>query len=155
MPEYRHKLGNYFSIFKNAPLISRITEGIEKAAAMSFLYELDGKGSSSVLIERLHTNEKIRYMTPVHVVTPAQDVSGELLVGETCLYFVSDDIDATLEASSMAWQFEEVREIHQRRFQLQERAVEIFLANGRTYLLALQSSKHRDDFLQVLEANIC
>jgi lysosomal-trafficking regulator len=116
---------------------------------LSFLYELDGIGSSSVLIERLHTNEKIRYMTPVQVVTPAQEVLGEMLVGETCLYFVSDDIDATFEASSMVWHFEDVREIHQRRFQLQERAVEIFLANGRTFLLALQSYKQRDEFLQV------
>ncbi|XP_059485723.1 lysosomal-trafficking regulator isoform X2 [Neocloeon triangulifer] len=133
MPEFRQKL-----------------ESVDKPSTLSFLFDIDGKGSSSVLIERLHTNEKIRYMTTVQVVTPAQEVSGEMLVGETCLYFVSDDIDATLEVSSMAWQFEDVREIHQRRFQLQERAVEIFLANGRTYLLALQSSKQRDEFLQVI-----
>ncbi|CAB3359283.1 Hypothetical predicted protein [Cloeon dipterum] len=125
-------------------------EACLKRPALSFLFQHDGKGSSSVLIERLHTNEKIKYMTTVKVITPTQEVSGEILVGETCLYFVSDDLDATQDVSSMAWKFEDVREIHQRRFELNERAVEIFLTNGRTYLLALQSSKLRDDFLQVI-----
>lgn len=41
----------------------------------------------------------------------------------------------------MAWLFEDVKEIHNRRYQLQERAIEIFLVNGKTYLIAFQTSK--------------
>ena len=47
----------------------------------------------------------------------------------------------SLDVSSTAWPFENVKEIHNRRFQLQERALEIFLLNGKTYLVAFQSSK--------------
>jgi hypothetical protein len=47
----------------------------------------------------------------------------------------------SLDVSSTAWSFENVKEIHNRRFQLQERALEIFLLNGKTYLVAFQSSK--------------
>ena len=35
--------------------------------------------------------------------------------------------------------FEEIKEIHNRRFQLKERAIEIFLLNGKTYLIAFNS----------------
>ena len=40
-----------------------------------------------------------------------------------------------------AWRLEDIRELHRRRYQLQERAIEIFLITGRTYLLAFNSSK--------------
>jgi len=43
--------------------------------------------------------------------------------------------------SSCAWQFDDVKEILNRRFQLKERAIEIFLVNGQTHLLAFQSAE--------------
>lgn len=46
----------------------------------------------------------------------------------------------SLDACSQAWQLEDVKEIHNRRFQLKELALEIFLLNGKTYLLAFESS---------------
>jgi hypothetical protein len=52
----------------------------------------------------------------------------------------------SLDVSSTAWPFENVKEIHNRRFQLQERALEIFLLNGKTYLVAFQSSKVSHSF---------
>ena len=59
---------------------------------LSYLFELDKKSStSSVLIERLNTNEKIQHMCTAKVITPANEVPGELLIGESCLYFVADD----------------------------------------------------------------
>nr|CAD7400993.1 unnamed protein product [Timema cristinae] len=125
---------------------------------LSFLFEQDKLSStSSVLIERLHTNEKIQHMCTARVVTPANEVPGELLIGESCLYFVADDsvqdtdlnqvTAGSLDVSSTAWPFENVKEVHNRRFQLQERALEIFLLNGKTYLVAFESSKERDVFV--------
>jgi hypothetical protein len=64
---------------------------VQNPDPVSFLFEQDKKSStSSVLIERLHTNEKIQYMCPAKVITPAAEVPGELLIGESCLYFVAD-----------------------------------------------------------------
>lgn len=56
----------------------------------------------------------------------------------------------TLEAGSTAWPFEDVREVHHRRFQLQERAIELFLRTGRTYLIAFQTCKEKDEFAAAL-----
>jgi len=59
---------------------------------LSYLFDLDKESStSSVLIERLNTNEKIQHMCTAKVITPANEVPGELLIGESCLYFVADD----------------------------------------------------------------
>lgn len=44
-------------------------------------------------------------------------------------------------AGGTAWRLEDIRELHRRRYQLQERAIEIFIVTGRTYLLAFNSSK--------------
>lgn len=47
-----------------------------------------------------------------------------------------------------AWRLEDIRELHRRRYQLQERAIEIFLITGRTYLLAFNSSKVHISYLK-------
>ncbi|XP_063221149.1 lysosomal-trafficking regulator isoform X2 [Bacillus rossius redtenbacheri] len=136
-------------------------DAANKSQPLAYLFERDSQSStSSVLIERLHTNEKIQHMCTARVVTPANEVPGELLIGESCLYFVADDsvIDTdlhqvtagSLDVSSTAWQFDSMKEIHNRRYQLQERALEIFLLNGKTYLIAFESSKERDMFVSEL-----
>lgn len=132
-----------------------------RAAPLQYLFERDPNASStsSVMKDRLHTNEKIQHMCTAHIITPACEIPGELLIGESCLYFVADDSQSTytseveagrLDLSSTAWQFENVKEIIHRRYQLQERALEIFLLNGRTYLVAFQCAEERDAFLQEL-----
>jgi hypothetical protein len=68
-----------------------LSDAVQNPDPLSYLFEQDKKSStSSVLIERLHTNEKIQYMCPAKVITPATEVPGELLIGESCLYFVAD-----------------------------------------------------------------
>ncbi|XP_015121948.1 lysosomal-trafficking regulator [Diachasma alloeum] len=121
--------------------------------------------NATALIERLHTSERIRKMSQARVVTPHAELPGEALIGETCLYFVPDKPDSPLHgdialggldlamAGGTAWRLEDIRELHRRRYQLQERAIEIFLVTGRTYLLAFNSSKERDEF--VAELSTC
>lgn len=45
-----------------------------------------------------------------------------------------------LEPASFSWTYEEIKEVHKRWWQLRDNAVEIFLTNGRTLLLALDST---------------
>uniref|UniRef100_A0A8C5F1V9 Lysosomal-trafficking regulator n=1 Tax=Gopherus evgoodei TaxID=1825980 RepID=A0A8C5F1V9_9SAUR len=47
--------------------------------------------------------------------------------------------------SSFSWTYEEIKEVHKRWWQLRDNAVEIFLTNGRTLLLAFDNTKVRDD----------
>lgn len=45
------------------------------------------------------------------------------------------------EAPSFSWTYEEIKEVHKRWWQLRDNAVEIFLTNGRTLLLAFDTTK--------------
>ncbi|KAL7305380.1 hypothetical protein TKK_0002123 [Trichogramma kaykai] len=134
-------------------------------APLSYLFtSVKQDANATALIERLHTSERIRRMSQVRVVTPQAELPGEALIGETCFYFVPDNPDVPLHTDialggldlamvgGMAWRLEDIRELHRRRYQLQERAIEIFLITGRTYLLAFDSSKERDDFAAELSA---
>lgn len=47
------------------------------------------------------------------------------------------------EAPSFSWTYEEIKEVHKRWWQLRDNAVEIFLTNGRTLLLAFDNTKVR------------
>ena len=52
--------------------------------------------NATALKERLHTTERIRKMSQARVVTPRAELSGEALIGESCLYFVPDNPDMPL-----------------------------------------------------------
>ncbi|XP_046739126.1 lysosomal-trafficking regulator isoform X2 [Diprion similis] len=146
MPEYQEKLANM-----EEPLAYLLTTDRQDA-------------NSSALIERLHTTERIRKTAQARVVTPGAELRGEALIGESCLYFVPENPDMPLHtdialdgldlamAGGTAWRLEDIRELHRRRYQLQERAIEIFIVTGRTYLLAFNSSKERDEFVAELSA---
>jgi len=59
---------------------------------LSYLFESHQETcSSAVVIERLHCNEKIRTMSAAKIITLAHEVPGELLLGDSSLYFVADD----------------------------------------------------------------
>ena len=120
---------------------------------LEFLFKEQAKNyQSMVLIERLHCNEKIKNMFSANIITPAIEISGELLIGETCIYFVPDNDHKfqTINVLNTVWPFEDITEIHSRRYELKERGIEIFLQNGNTYFIALKTSKERNTFLDVI-----
>lgn len=55
---------------------------------LSYLFGSESPSTADVLKERLHTDEKIRHMVSAQIVTLDKNFPGELLIGETSLYFV-------------------------------------------------------------------
>lgn len=66
---------------------------------------------------------------------------------ETFVLFEVDDLlfrqtpHGETEPASFSWTYEEIKEVHKRWWQLRDNAVEIFLTNGRTLLLAFDTTK--------------
>lgn len=68
---------------------------------------------------------------------PARPLNAE------CVYVFGQSLHGETEAPSFSWTYEEIKEVHKRWWQLRDNAVEIFLTNGRTLLLAFDNSKVR------------
>ncbi|XP_048259527.1 lysosomal-trafficking regulator-like isoform X2 [Haliotis rufescens] len=126
-----------------------------------YLFEDDDKMSdSAALLYRLHTNEKIQHTCLCTAISPASENKGELLVGEMSIFFVADEAitDANYtqvllgnrEQLSMTWPHADIKELHKRWFQLNDVGLEIFLTNGRTFLLAFKTTRIRDELYQHL-----
>ncbi|CAH1403230.1 unnamed protein product, partial [Nezara viridula] len=124
--------------------------GKSRNTPLNYIFEAN-VSTSAVLIDRLHSNNKIRHMCKASVITPDKATPGELLIGHCSLYFVPSSDDNTKE-----WAFEQIKELHRRRFELQERALEIFLLNGKTFFMAFESTKERDTFMSaLLDCELC
>ncbi|XP_059421650.1 lysosomal-trafficking regulator isoform X3 [Carassius carassius] len=122
-------------------------------APLSFLFE-DKTHSSSSIVKDKATSEPIRFTRKCVSVAPSRETAGELLLGKSGMYFVEDNVAETLddqsphgetEPASFSWTYEEIKEVHKRWWQLRDNAMEIFLTNGRTLLLAFDTTKFRDD----------
>uniref|UniRef100_A0A671SVS4 Lysosomal-trafficking regulator-like n=1 Tax=Sinocyclocheilus anshuiensis TaxID=1608454 RepID=A0A671SVS4_9TELE len=122
-------------------------------APLAFLFE-DKTHSSSSIVKDKATSEPIRFTRKCVSVAPSRETAGELLLGKSGMYFVEDNVAETLdnqsphgetEPASFSWTYEEIKEVHKRWWQLRDNAMEIFLTNGRTLLLAFDTTKYRDD----------
>ncbi|XP_060836143.1 lysosomal-trafficking regulator isoform X2 [Rhopalosiphum padi] len=103
---------------------------------------------SSAVVESLLSQEKISYMCTAKLVHPWQKIKCEILISENAIYIVpTENISNFLQNDySHVLKFDEIKEIHNRRYSLKEKAVEIFLTNGKTFLIAFHSQKERDEF---------
>ncbi|KAI4900261.1 hypothetical protein NFI96_016679 [Prochilodus magdalenae] len=124
-------------------------------APLAFLFEDKTHSSFSSTVKDKATSEPIRFTRRCVSVAPSRETTGELLLGKSGMYFVEDnaaeacDTQQTphgeTEPASFCWTYEEIKEVHKRWWQLRDNAVEIFLTNGRTLLLAFTNTKFRDD----------
>lgn len=57
------------------------------------------------------------------------------------------------EVVSVTWPLDTVREIHIRRYQLQDCALELFLTSGHSVLLAFTDTQHRNQVMRVRGKN--
>ncbi|XP_071834039.1 lysosomal-trafficking regulator-like isoform X3 [Apostichopus japonicus] len=105
--------------------------------------------SSSELKRRLQMNEKISRASYCTQVTPASEFTGDLLLGENDMYFVYEEASNDVskfqsgDVATISWQYDDIKELHTRWYQLRDNAMEIFLTNGHTLLLAFESTEER------------
>ncbi|XP_046848177.1 lysosomal-trafficking regulator-like [Xenia sp. Carnegie-2017] len=95
-------------------------------------------------------------------IMPSRKVPGEILIGEKRVYFVGEENDVNIntaqfflddeDITSVSWLFQQIREILRRRYALKDNALEIFLTNGRTFLLAFETTKDRETVYKELYA---
>ncbi|NXC46503.1 LYST regulator, partial [Penelope pileata] len=121
---------------------------------LSYLFEDKTHSSHSSTVKDKAASEHIRVNRRCISVAPSRETAGELLLGKCGMYFVEDNASDTIENSSFhgetepasfSWTYEEIKEVHKRWWQLRDNAVEIFLTNGRTLLLAFDNTKVRND----------
>lgn len=83
-------------------------------------------------------------------INPFSKRDGEILIGESSVYFMDDGKVAEKKRiyvampKNLAWACEDIMEVHKRRYLLRNNALEIFLTNGKTYLLAFAQQTDRD-----------
>uniref|UniRef100_A0AAX7SE80 Lysosomal trafficking regulator n=1 Tax=Astatotilapia calliptera TaxID=8154 RepID=A0AAX7SE80_ASTCA len=125
---------------------------------LSFLFEDKTHSSFSSTVKDKATSESIRFTRRCISVAPSRETAGELLLGKCGMYFVEDNAADSLhgetEAPSFSWTYEEIKEVHKRWWQLRDNAVEIFLTNGRTLLLAFDNSKVNDVYHNILTSDL-
>lgn len=137
----------------------------EKEPPLKYLFEDDHQvADSATLVYKLFTNDTVHNAFVCTAVSPASESKGELLLGEQYVYFVADkaivDTDYTQmllgnkDQLSLMWRYSELMEVHCRWFQLQDRALEMFVVTGRSHLLAFTSTSDRDQVLGLLQAQL-
>lgn len=127
-----------------------------------YLFEDDHQTSdSAALIYRLYTSEKIQYTCGCTAVSPSAESKGDLLIGEQNVYFIADmavsDMNYTQvllgnkDQLSMTWPQMDIKEFLPRWYQLKDVGLEIFLTNGKTCLLAFNSTEERNQTMKQME----
>ncbi|KAI8422153.1 hypothetical protein MSG28_006064 [Choristoneura fumiferana] len=107
-----------------------------------------GGGLRGGLVARLQLHETVAHMARVTLVSAAQEQPGELLLTDRCIHFVPDSVGSGgAESEALSWALEDVQHVATRRWCLQERAAELFVAAGRAHLLAFAGQAERAAFL--------
>ncbi|CAI4228779.1 unnamed protein product [Auanema sp. JU1783] len=107
--------------------------------------------SSRSTFENAQMNEPIKVFLEVTVLRVTFECKGDLLIGETGVYFVGDTAKSTQKGTvcsviTLGWKFDQIKEIHARNHLLNDIAYEIFTSNGDTYLIVFQNAQKRQQF---------
>lgn len=101
----------------------------------------------------VHPGDRILCSHKCSHITPFHKRDGEILVGTYNAYFIDthqfrDRAEKRRKITSvqkhLIWPYEEIKELHKRRYLLKNTAMEIFLVNGETHLLAFEKESQRD-----------
>ncbi|XP_075530893.1 lysosomal-trafficking regulator mauve isoform X1 [Dermacentor variabilis] len=124
---------------------------------LHFLYDADtSRMESAAFLHHLYINERITHTCKCIKICPSSDMPGEVLLGETSLQFVPDQLGkykgslGEVEARHEVWPYKDVQEVLLRRFRLRDNALELFLRNGVTALLAFHTTQDRNEFCRQL-----
>ncbi|XP_033625094.1 lysosomal-trafficking regulator-like isoform X2 [Asterias rubens] len=134
----------------------------EPTLPLKYLFEDSLQSSdSSEFKRRLQKNEKISCAFFCKMVSPALETKGDLLQGVNSMYFVSEELpdNQSIQVNpfdhdmlTISWLYEDIKELHLRWYQLRDNALEIFLTNGQTLLLAFENTKERDTLYQQIKS---
>ena len=92
----------------------------------------------------------------MNLISPFHKREGELLLYEKHCYFIDSNAYSTTKTNfenllsltrhrhKIKWSYEEIREVHKRRYLLQNNGMEFFFINGQTSLISFQSKEERD-----------
>ena len=121
----------------------------------SIFASADQNSEVSLLIDSIHANEQILLTYCCILVTPECEFSGELLLSDTCAHFIGrvDDGRHCESPGSLrqeSWLLSDISEFLETRFQLQDTAIELFIENGQSHLLALSSVADAKDVVAFL-----
>ncbi|XP_043243062.1 uncharacterized protein LOC122392349 isoform X2 [Amphibalanus amphitrite] len=139
------------------PAAAKCVESDRLPAPLSYLFSSSAAEVSSQYIEQFHM-DRVRYMTPCEVIALDGGVPGEVLISDSNLYFVVDRTASTgssvagmvlgsSECGYQRWPCEDIRELHRRRYELRECAVELFMSTGHTHLITFSTTEARERFL--------
>nr|XP_037272079.1 LOW QUALITY PROTEIN: lysosomal-trafficking regulator-like [Rhipicephalus microplus] len=124
---------------------------------LHFLYDTGAsRMESATFLHHLYINERITHTCKCIKICPSSDMPGEVLLGETSLQFVPDQLGkykgslGEVEARHEVWPYKDVQEVLLRRFRLRDNALELFLRNGVTALLAFHTTQDRNEFCRQL-----
>ena len=119
---------------------------------LSYLIESNRVDDSSAFKEEVNINESISLIIPATIVTPKEEFIGELLIGSLSIHFVGHNSKSAKESDFIKerWCFADIREIEERRYQLKNNAIELFLTIGTSYLIAFNNQNERQEFLNKL-----
>ncbi|EFC36198.1 predicted protein [Naegleria gruberi] len=100
-------------------------------------------------------------------ITPLRITEGDLILGEDGVYFIAScSYPLTIRTNSSStnhskqlemkktynFSYEEIREIHNRRYLLKNNALEFFLLNGKSFFFAFDDGETRDRVLSILSS---
>lgn len=108
---------------------------------------LSNKEEETVEVSLIHPGERILSYYKCARITPFITRDGEIAMGEERMYFIEDTLNQKKKLSNpknIMWNYTDIREIHKRRYLLKSNAMEIFLINGKTYLLAFEHERERN-----------
>ena len=106
----------------------------------------------------LKNSEVLKYPLPCKNVMPYCEIKGELLLSESRIYFAADEKEYAnlmgIENVSYSWSYDDVREIHLRRYLLKDTGFELFLVFGQTILLAFDSTQERNSIYKFVSTKL-
>ena len=108
----------------------------------------NGLSIDDYMLYYLKNSEILKYPCSCKNVMPYCEINGELLLSESRIYFAADGKEYSnlmgIDNVSYSWSYDDVREIHLRRYLLKDIGFELFLSYGHTILLAFDSTQERN-----------
>ena len=167
----RRRLQRSYSLMEKRFFQNHVPDEAIVNPPLSFLF--DTRHYQSINIQTvLHRNEKIGFQCRCMNVTPNNEIKGELLVGTTRIYFVADEQHLTINKSksinsamtiigynhhsfnddskSFSFAIDDICEMHRRRYMLKDVALELFLINGITWMIAHVTTNDRENLYRLL-----